>query len=398
MDVPETKYAKLGDSYIAYQVAGEAPIDCVYVTGIASHVDVQWEYPPIWRFFNRFNSFARLIDFDRRGTGASDPVPLDTLPTWEDWTDDVGAVLDAVGSKRAAIIASLDAGPMGMPYAATYPERVSALLLLNTSARFLAAPDYPIGLTTEQAETLVAMVADGWGTAALAPVLAPSQAGDPEFVKWAAKFMRAAATPRAVAAQLRYMFGLDARAVLPLIRVPTMVMHTRGLGLVPIEHGRHLAEQIPGARFEELPGSDPSPMTDPEAWPIFIDHFEEFLTGERHAPELDRVLSTVLFTDIVGSTERAAQLGDQRWKRLLDRLDRVTRGEIEKFGGRLVNTTGDGHLATFDGPGKAMRGAPGHLSRLPRHSVSRSGPDFIQESASCEEPMSGGSRSTSARE
>jgi class 3 adenylate cyclase len=364
MEPPETKYTKLGDSYIAYQVVGEAPIDHIYVTGIASHIDIQWEFPPIYRFVDRLTSFCRLIYFDRRGTGISDPVPLDALPTWEDWTEDARAVLDAVGSERTAITASLDAGPMGLLFAATYPERVSALILLNTSARLLAAPDYPIGLSPEQAEALATAITEGWGTEAITSFVAPSQAHDPQVRRIAAKFLRGAATPRAVAAQLRYLWGLDARAVLPLIRVPTLVLHSRDLALFPMAHGRYLAEHIPGAKFEELPGGDPNPTTDPEAMGVATDLFEEFLTGQRRAPQADRVLATVLFTDIVGSTERTAELGDRRWKELLDRVDRVASGEIEKFGGRLVKTTGDGHLATFDGPGKAVRCARGLIEAV----------------------------------
>ena len=244
---------------------------------------------------------------------------------------------------------------MGLLFAATYPDRVTALVLMNTTARLLRESDYAIGLSPEQAESLLMTLVDAWGTEAVAAVVAPSRAGDPQFRRYAAKFMRAAATPRAVAAQLRYLFGLDARSVLPLIQTPTIVLHSKDFPLFPLEHGRYLADHIPGARLVEVPGGDPNPITDPEAIEIMADHFEEFLTGHRRVREPDRVLATVLFTDIVASTERAAQLGDQRWKGLLDQLDRVAHGEIEKFGGRLVKTTGDGHLATFDGPGKAVR-------------------------------------------
>ncbi|MFN2590023.1 MAG: adenylate/guanylate cyclase domain-containing protein, partial [Actinomycetota bacterium] len=198
-----------------------------------------------------------------------------------------------------------------------------------------------------------------------ADVGAPSQARDPEFRRWLAKFMRAAATPRAVGAQLRYLFALDARAVLPLIRQPTLVVHTKDVALVPIQHGRYLADHIPGARFVELPGADVAPVTDPDALDACLEYFEEFLTGQGRTQQRDRVLATVLFTDIVDSTERAAQFGDRRWKELLDRLDRVALGEIEKFGGRLIKATGDGHLATFDGPGKAIRCARSLTDALP---------------------------------
>jgi class 3 adenylate cyclase len=229
------------------------------------------------------------------------------------------------------------------------------LILTNTSARYLVAPDYPIGLPVEQAEVLLAGIEEGWGTEALAFVAAPSQAHDPAFRKWSAKFMRAVATPRTAAAHGRYLFGLDARAVLPLIQVPTLVMHASEFALLPAEHGRYLAEHIPGARFVEFQSPDMWAVTDPKMMEAYLVHIEEFLTGKRPPHQTDRVLATVLFTDIVGSTEHATKLGDRRWKELLDRLDDLVRGEIEKVGGRLVNTTGDGHLATFDGPGKAIR-------------------------------------------
>ncbi|MFY9588578.1 MAG: adenylate/guanylate cyclase domain-containing protein [Actinomycetota bacterium] len=353
--MPEIKYTKLGDSFIAYAVIGEGPIDCLAIQGIASHVDVGFEYTPVSNFYNRMASFSRVINFDRRGVGASDPVPLDALPTWEDWTEDVTAVLDAVGSERTAIIAGTDEGPMAMLFAATYPERVSALVLINTTARLVAAADYSVGLPQEQAEALINLVAEGWGTEELGALSNPSLAEDPEYLRWVAKFMRAAATPRVAESQLRYFAGLDARAVLPLIRVPTLIMHTNNFMFVPIDQGRFIAEQIAGARFVELPGADWAPFMEAASAKIVLDYIEEFLTGVRRAPEPDRVLATVMFTDIVGSTQRAAELGDQRWKELLDRLDRVTRGEVEKFGGRLIKMTGDGHLATFDGPGKAIR-------------------------------------------
>ena len=355
VEVPETRYTKFDDSYIAYQVFGEGPIDLLLVQGFASHVDCLWEYPPAKPFFSRLASFSRVVLFDRRSIGASDPVPLDALPTWENWSEDVGTVLDAVGSERAAILGWFDAGPMGMLFAAAHPERVSALMLANTSARYLLAPDYPIGVPPEQAEVFLAGVAEGWGTEALAVATAPSQAHDPEWRKWASKYMRAAATPRTAAAHGRYLFGLDARAVLPLIQAPTLVMHGSNLALIPVAHGRYLAEHIPGARFLEYPSGDASAVTDPEMAAWTLDNIEEFLTGVRRAPEPSRVLATVLFTDIVGSTEHAAQIGDHPWKELLDRLDNMTRSQIEQFGGRLVNTTGDGHLGTFDGPGKAIR-------------------------------------------
>ena len=355
MDIPQTKYAKLGESHIAYQVFGEGPIDFLNCLGSASSVDLIWENPLAARFLTRLASIARVITFDRRGSGASDPVPLDALPTWEDWTEDLTVVLDAVGSERAAIRATVDAGPLAMLFAATYPERVSGLVLHNTTARYTAAPDYPIGMPSEQVDAIIAMIETGWGTEEFVAVGFPSLMDDPEFVRYVAKYFRSAATPRTAAAHFRYMFGLDARAVLPLIQAPTLVEHVSENPLLPIEHGRYLAENIAGARFVEIPGADLSPLVDARTADLLLDHVAEFVTGTRPISEPERVLATVLFTDVIGSTERAAELGDRRWKELLDRMDRVVHGEIERAGGRLVKTTGDGHLATFDGPGKAIR-------------------------------------------
>jgi class 3 adenylate cyclase len=352
---PETKYAKLGDLYIAYQVHGEGPPDFLYLFGFSTHADVGWEYPPTERWNERFSSFSRVIFFDRRGAGASDPVPLDALPTWEDWTEDMTAVLDEVGSERVFLCVALDAGPMGMLFTATYPDRVAGLILVNTAARRLTAPDYTLGVTSDVLDGYVSVLEKAWGTEEFAALTNPGVANDPTSRAWLAKFQRAAATPRTAAAQLRYAYGLDARAVLPLIRVPTLVLHMKDCPFVPIEHGRYLAEHISGARFVELPGSDVVPFTHPEALELTMDLVEEFMTGQRRTAESNRVLATVLFTDIVGSTERAAHLGDMRWKEILDRVDRIAEGEVAKFGGRLINTTGDGHLATFDGPGKAIR-------------------------------------------
>jgi class 3 adenylate cyclase len=353
MNPPDTKYTKVGDSYVAYQVLGDGPLDLLFMSGLASHVDMKWEYPPWRHIFERLSSFSRFISFDRRGAGVSDPVPLDALPTWEDWIEDVSAVLDATESEQTAILALGDGGSMAMLYAASHPGRVSALVLINSFARYFVADDYPMGATTEQQESLYGMIEQGWGTEAFTAVANPSMAEDQEFLQFGAKYMRASVTPRVAVAQNRYTDTLDARSSLPLIQVPTLILHNHS-AIIPIEHGRFLAEHIPGARFIEFPSTDIS-LGFTESTDEVLDHVEEFLTGHRRTPPTNRVLATVLFTDIVGSTERAAQLGDHRWKELLDRLDRVTQGEVEKFGGRLINTTWDGHLATFDGPGRAIR-------------------------------------------
>jgi class 3 adenylate cyclase len=301
----------------------------------------------------RLASFTRLIMFDRRGSGASDPVPLDAMPTWDEWADDLRVVMEAAASQRAAIFAILDAGPMALLFAATNPDRTTALVLGNTTSRFLVDDDYPQGLSPESADAFIKFTEAGWGTEDYAAIVSPSVAADPHERAWFAKFMRAGASPRAAAAQWRPVVELDLRAVLPTIRVPTLVLQRRGLYLAGGEHGRYLAEHIPGARFVELDGADSS-VTYGNA-DVVLDQVEEFLTGVKRGPDPDRVLATVLLTDIVDSTRHAAEMGDRQWRELLDRHDELARRAIERFRGRFWHTTGDGVLATFEAPGRAIR-------------------------------------------
>ena len=353
----ETRYAEGHGGLIAYQVVGSGPRDLVYLSGSTSHVDARWESQQFSSFSERLASFSRLVTFDRRGSGASDPVPSQRMPTWEEWADDLRAVMDAVGSQRAAVFAVLDAGPMAMLFAATYPERATALVLGNTAARFLLAGDYPYGMTMEFAEAYVRFVENQWGTEEFAAAASPSIAADTGARRWFAKYMRASASPRGAAAQIRSAIDLDLRGVLPSIRVPTLVLHARDFAVVEVGHGRYLAEHIPDARLVEIAGSDSAfAFGDADAT---LDAVEEFLTGVRPAPEPDRVLATVLFTDLVDSTSRAAELGDHRWRSILDRHDELARGEVERHRGQLWKTTGDGILATFDAPGRAIRCAVG---------------------------------------
>jgi class 3 adenylate cyclase len=350
---PETKYARLGGDRIAYQVLGEGPPDLVLARRSYGHIDIAWEDPGITRFLRGLASFCRLILFDRRGTGPSDPLPLDPLPPWESYAEELATVLDEVGCERAAIMAELDAGPTALLWAGTRPERTSALVLVHTSARFAAGGDYPIGLAAAAVEALVAQFDRLWGSDAMAAMFAPSRAGDARFLRWFAKWQRASVSPRAAQAFLRAMAEVDVRPVLPLVQAPTLILHRRGFGLVPIEHGRYLAEHIAGARLVELPGSDVDLSWEtPE---LALDSIQEFLTGLRRTVEPSRVLATVLFTDIVGATERAAQLGDRRWRELLEVHDELAGRLVDQFHGHLVKTTGDGILATFDGPGRAIR-------------------------------------------
>ncbi|MDQ1457661.1 MAG: hypothetical protein QOH28_3281 [Actinomycetota bacterium] len=350
---PRTRYVAVGDADVAYQVVGDGPIDLVYFYGTGAHIELFWDAPFAPAFLARLASFSRVILFNRRGTGASDGVPRNALPTWEEWTEDLVAVLDAAGSTRTAIFATLDGGPIAMLFAAMHPERVSALILLTTTARYLEADDYTIGATPEVAGTVVKTIERLWGTPELLRISSPSMADHSEFLEFGAKWFRASATPRTAATQFDYMLrSLDVRAALSLIQVPTLVLHARESVLFPIAHGLYLAEHINGARFVELPGGDTA--ITPNNY-VVADEVAEFLTGYRPEVEIERVLTTVVFSDIVGSTELAASLGDERWRALLDAHDRAVRNELRRFRGREIKTTGDGFFVSFDGPARAIR-------------------------------------------
>lgn len=350
--LPQTQYAKSPGGLIAYQVLGDGPRDLVYLSGSTSHVDVRWESPLFARFLERLASFSRLIMFDRRGTGVSDPIELGTLPTWEEWSEDLRVVMDAANSDRAAVFGVLDASLMAMLFAASHPDRTTALVLGNATARAVAAEDYPEGVSQDVVDALLQMIETSWGTEEYAVLTSPSIASDAKARAWFAKYMRASASPRMTAAQWRSAASQDVRAILPTIRVPTLVLHSSGFQLIPLEQGRYLADHIPGARFVEVEGADSSfAFGNADA---VTDAIEEFLTGVRRQPDPDRVLATVLFTDLVESTRRAADLGDRHWSRLLDRHDELARSEIESSRGRIWKTTGDGLLATFDAPGRAI--------------------------------------------
>ena len=348
---PETQYTKSGDVNIAYQIVGEGPLDLVYVPGWISNVELMWEEPAHAHVLGRLSSFSRLILFDKRGTGMSDPVPLDRLPTLEERMDDVRAVMDAAGSERAAVFGFSEGGVMSALFAATYPERTVALATYGTFAKRIWGPDYPWAPTPEGRERELAELERNWATWMDLDQLAPSESE--AFKSRLAAYFRRSASPGAGVALLRMNTQHDIRDVLPSIRVPTLVMHRRDDIDVKVEEGRWIAERIPGAKYVELPG-DSHTLWGGDTDEI-VDEVEEFLTGVRPARELDRVLATVLFTDIVGSTERAAQLGDRRWRELLSAHEAAVRRELERFRGREVDTAGDGFLATFDGPARAVR-------------------------------------------
>jgi len=347
---PETHYAKSGEINIAYQVVGDGPLDLVFVPGFISHLDLQWADPRIARFLNRLASFSRLILFDKRGTGLSDPVAAPA--PLEDRMDDVRAVMDAVGSQRAALLGLSEGGPMSVLFSATYAERTHALILCGTFATGTIDPvDSPGGQRWVDAVHRVMGFVDQWGEGRTLGVFAPSADSATDRIGRGI-FERSAATPQMARTLFKMLVDTDVRDVLPSIRVPTLVLH-RENEFVPVEHARYLAEHIRGARLVVLPGADHIPFYgDADG---YAEEIEEFLTGARHEPPSDRVLTTVMFTDIVDSTNRTANLGDARWRELMAAHDQLVRSQIERYRGREVKTMGDGFLATFDGPARGIR-------------------------------------------
>jgi len=349
MQTAEVRYARSGDVNIAYQVVGEGPMDIVLVPGFISHLELDWADPHSAHFLRRLASFSRLIRFDKRGTGLSDRPG--GLPDLETRMDDVRAVLDAVGSERAALFGYSEGGPMSILFAGTYPERTTALVLYGTYAkRRDPDDDYPWAPTWAERRAYADQVERDWGWEADMHRMSPS--ADEAMGRWWAARARAAASPGAARDLILMNSQIDVRALLPAIRVPTLVLHRSGDRDSRPEEGRYIAGRIPGARFVELPGDDHFPSIDGDQ---ILDEVEEFLTGVRRAAEPDRVLATVLFTDIVGSTERAATLGDRAWIELREAHHAIVRRELGQFRGREVDTAGDGFLATFDGPARAIR-------------------------------------------
>jgi class 3 adenylate cyclase len=348
---PETRYAKSGDVHIAYQVSGSGPLDVVFVSGFVSHLELAWDVPATANVFQRLGSFARLIRFDKRGTGMSDRVPV---ATFEERMDDVRAVMDAAGSEKAALMGVSEGGPMSLLFAATYPARTTALVLYGAFAKRLWSPDYPIGVPEIDRQAYLDLIARQWDDEADLSIVAPSLAHDREARRRFAMSRRMSASPGAALAIARMNAEIDVRHMLPVIRVPTLILHRVTDRDVAVENGRYLAANIPGARYVEFARGDHFATAvgdfDPE-----LDEVEEFLTGVKHGPAPDRVLSTVLFTDIVRSTERMAELGDRRWSEVKAAHHRIVRDQLARFRGREVDTAGDGFFATFDGPARAIR-------------------------------------------
>jgi len=350
---PETMYARSGDVNIAYQVIGDAPLDLVFVMGWVSHMEYFWREPSFARFLLRLASFSRLILFDKRGTGLSDRVPINQLPTLEQRMDDVRAVMDAVGSERAALCGVSEGGPMCSLFAATYPEKTLALVMIGTYAKRLRDAEYPWGPTAEQREHFFEVMRKQWGGPVGIDERAPSVAGDPQFRDWWATYLRMGASPGAAVALTQMNAEIDVRNVLPSIRVPSLVIHRTEDQCLEVEEGRFVADRIPGAKFVELPGNDHLPFVgDQDA---ILDEVEEFLTGVRHHIEPDTVLATVMVARLVGIKDLVDRLGPERWAEWWRRLHAHITKEIEWFRGREIDILENRLLAIFDGPARAIR-------------------------------------------
>jgi class 3 adenylate cyclase len=362
---PPTRYLETASGYLAYQVFGSGERDIMFVTGGISNIDAVWDEPSAVRFFDRLAGLGRVIQYDMRGSGVSDPIPGETI--WmplEEHMADVLAVLDAAGSERAVVYGDTEGGLSAMMLAATNPDRVSALVLVNCEARFLRSDDYPIGMPQEVADALSAQYLAQYGTTgAMLDLTAPSVAGDPRFRAWWTRYQRLAAPLGLVKRTFDWFSQVDLRAVLPLIRMPTLVIARRDARFHRPEYGRYLADHIEGAVLRVVEGADTLPFHAGDFGPT-LDHVEEFLTGRSDAPRIDRVLSTVLFTDIVGSTSLASSMGDRRWLDLLQEHDRIARSQLARFRGREVKMTGDGCVASFDGPGRAVACAAAMVEQM----------------------------------
>ena len=356
----EVRFARSGEVHVAYRVVGDGPIDLVYAQGAYTHLDVLWEQPAFRRYCERLAEFTRLILFDKRGMGMSDRVPGAT--TLEERMDDIRAIMDAAGSERAAIMGESEGGPLAMLFAAAHPERTVALVLQGAEVREKTDDDWPHGENTpESFEAMLATLPERWGLGRGIDILAPSIAGQQWAYAWLGRLQTNAGTPGAIEEFMRMAFEIDVRHVAPAVNVPTLVIHAVDDKVCDIENGRFLARTIPGARYAELQGAEHVPWFDPD---LVLAEIREFLTGHREAGTADRALATVLFTDLVGSTARAATVGDRQWRDLLEQHHAAVRRELVRFDGREVDTAGDGFFATFDGPARAIRCAEAIISEV----------------------------------
>ena len=352
MEPPGIRYVSIGDGDVAYQILGEGPGDLLFCNSLGGHVDLIWQIPQAAEFFEKMATFRRVLHMDRRGSGASDALPLRAIPTWEELAEDIAGVLDATESTVADLVGVNEVGAIAVLFAAMHPERVGSLILVNTAARYMEAPDYPIGVALTAIDAIYDLLMSTWGSDAFVAATNPTRVNDREFIKAAARMNRASATPSTAATLMRYFLSsMDVRPFLPLVQNPTLVLQVTESPFTLLAHGQYLAEHIPGATFIPMSGGDMTPPFGPNA----ASEIAEFLTGKRPSFEVDRVLTSVLFTDIVGSTETAASMGDQQWRNVLDSHDRLVREQLRHFRGREIKMTGDGFLASFDGPARAIR-------------------------------------------
>lgn len=350
---PTTRYVDTGSGSIGYQVFGDGPPNVVFSTSIDSNAEAMWDLPEAAEYFDRLSAFSRVLYYDARGSGVSDPVPNGRLFTFESFSDDTRFAMDAAGFDRATIIGDAEGGPGAMMFAATYPERVQSLVLNNTFARFLRADNYPIGIPEDAMAKLQTWMTQNWGTADYFTNTSPSLLQDPATRDRLARYQRISTSPGVTGSAIEFYSQIDVRWMLSAIQAPTLVLVRRDAVYHRADHGRYLAAEIPHAELVELPGGDTAPFFIGDTTPV-LSAIEQFITGDRthHVP--DRTLATVMFTDIVDSTRLAAQLGDARWLDTLDRHNRLTRQYIQRYHGKEINTTGDGFLATFDGPTRAV--------------------------------------------
>lgn len=351
---PETHYATSGEGQLAYQQFGKGPTDLVYMTSTESHAEMIWDHPIPAHYYERLASFSRVLFFDVRGAGASDPVPLGRPPTPESWTDDARVVMDAAGVERAAVVAETEGGFMGLTFAALHPERTTALVLINSFAKLLRSEDYPIGIPERVLQRIIALGRQNWGRPDYYKLMLPSRADDRAFMEWLAKYQRVISTPNSqLTIYENFARMIDLRSILDSIQAPTLIICRKDAAFHRADYSRYMAEHIPNAKLVELPGADSHPVFAADSEPV-LDEIEEFVTGVRSTTVPDRTLATVMFTDIVDSTGHAARLGDRGWLEALERQHQLTRNLLDRYRGREVKSTGDGVVATFDGPTRAV--------------------------------------------
>lgn len=365
---PKTRYVDTGRGSVGYQVFGDGTSHVVFSGSIDSNAEAMWDLPEAAEYFDRLSAFSRVLYYDSRGSGVSDPVPNAGLFTFESFSDDTRIAMDAAGFDRATIIGDVEGGPGAMMFAATYPERVESLVLTNTFARFLRSDDYPIGIPEDALANLQTWMTQNWGTADYFTGTSPSLLQDPAIRDRLARYQRISTSPGVTGSAIEFYRQTDVRWMLSAIQAPTLVLVRRDAVYHRAEHGRYLAAEIPNAELVELPGGDTAPFFIGDTTPV-LSAIEQFITGDRthHVP--DRTLATVMFTDIVDSTRLAAQLGDARWLDTLDRHNRLTRQYIQRYHGKEINTTGDGFLATFDGPTRAVTCAAHLHAAMPEAGV-----------------------------